>query len=168
MGGTPSFELTFFGMERSVPDCLIRLIRDLEQGIISEAEFEPYEVRGAVCYAVEPSEPEGTFAEIREIEDWTDTDPVVKRRRREGDGVIRYRYSVRFSVWGSSDYLDEFLEDLYRKPEYREAVDVLMGKRWAWEAEFRDSWGYSSARREAYSRYAGLGLAEGGEDPSGI
>ena len=32
MGGTPSFELTFFGMERSVPDCLIRLIRDLEQG----------------------------------------------------------------------------------------------------------------------------------------
>ena len=97
-----------------------------------------------------------------------DTDPVVKRRRREGDGVIRYRYSVRFSVWGSSDYLDEFLEDLYRKPEYREAVDVLMGKRWAWEAEFRDSWGYSSARREAYSRYAGLRLAEGGEDPSGI
>lgn len=85
-------------MERSVPDCLIRLIRDLEQGIISEAEFEPYEVRGAVCYAVEPSEPEGTFAEIREIEEWTDTDPVVKRRRREGDGVIRYRYSVRFSV----------------------------------------------------------------------
>lgn len=28
MGGTPSFELTFFGMERSVPDCLIRLVRD--------------------------------------------------------------------------------------------------------------------------------------------
>ena len=98
MGGTPSFELTFFGMERSVPDCLIRLIRDLEQGIISEAEFEPYKVRGAVCYA----------------------------------------------------------------------VDVLMGKRWAWEGEFRDSWGYSSAKREAYSRYAGLRLAEGGEDPSGI
>ena len=91
MGGTPSFELTFFGMERSVPDCLIRLIRDLEQGIISEAVFEPYKVRGAVCYAVEPSEPEGTFAEIREIEEWTDTDPVVKRRRREGDGAIRYR-----------------------------------------------------------------------------
>ena len=88
MGGTPSFELTFFGVERSVPDCLIRLIRDLEQGIISEAEFEPYEVRGAVCYAVEPSEPEGTFAEIREIEEWTDTDPVVKRRRREGDCLL--------------------------------------------------------------------------------
>ena len=64
---------------------------------------------------------------------------------------------------GSSDYLDEFLEDLYRKPEYREAVDVLMGKRWAWEAEFRDSWGYSCAKREAYSRYAGLKLAAEGE-----
>ena len=55
-----------------------------------------------------------------------------------------------------------------RSEEYREAVDVLMGKRWAWEAEFRDSWGYSCAKREAYSRYAGLKLAAEGEDPSGI
>ena len=43
-------------------------------------------------------------------------------------------------------------------------MDVLMGKRWAWEAEFRDSWGYSCAKREAYSRYAGLKLAAEGEE----
>lgn len=163
MGGTPHFELDFYGTEREAPPSVCRLIEDMKAGKVPEAGAGGEMVCAGLRYEVGPSEPEGLFAEAVERFDSLDTDPVVEKCAKDGDGVIRFRFVVTFSVFGGSDYMDEFLEAIYENPEYREAAAYLMKLRWRGEWSFRDSWWSDSTQRLPYCEYAGMkmGVAMG-------
>lgn len=144
MGGTPKFYLRFYCPERWAPACVQRFLADLQSGKITNPEDDGGWER--------------VHGELRYLDVDAGINPQTKNSA--GDGVIRCRFVVQLFAWNSGDYLDELLEEAHKRPEYREAVEYLMGQRWELEWEFRDQWGTDSLAGESYREWAGLRFEE--------